>query len=166
MVFIVWVVVVFSLSVMSNSATPWTAACQTSLTFIISWSLLKLMSRESMIQSSHLILCHPLLLLPSIFLSIRNFYNESTLGIRYLKYWNFCFSISPSNGYSGLIFFRIDWFDLLNSQRLWRVFSSTKFQKCQFFGTQPSLWSNSHTHTRLLTYLYFWICNVSLIDSI
>ena len=94
--------------------TPWTAACQASLSFTISWSLLKLISIESVMPSNHLILCHPLLLLPSIFASIRVFSNESSLHIRWPKYWRF--SISPSNEYSGLISFRIDWFDLLAVQ--------------------------------------------------
>ena len=91
--------------------TPWTAARQASLS-IISWSLLKLMSIESVMPSNHLILCHPLLLLPSIFLRIRVFSNELVLCISWPKYWSFSFSISPSNKYSGLISFRIDWFDL------------------------------------------------------
>ena len=95
---------------MSDSATPWTAAQQASLSFTIFEGLLKLMSMESVILSNHLILCRPLLLLPSIFLSIRVFSNESDLHIRF----NFC--ISPSNEYSGLISFRIDWFDLLTVQ--------------------------------------------------
>ena len=97
-------------------AIPWTAAHQVSLPFIISQSLLKLMSTESKMPSNHLILCHPLLLLPSIFPSIRVFSNESALCIRWPKYWSFSFSISPSNEYSGLISFRIDWFDLLAVQ--------------------------------------------------
>ena len=82
------------------------------LSFTISWSLLKLMSTELMMPSNHLILYHPLLLLPSIFSSIRDFSNDSALRIRWPKYWSFSFSISPSNEYSGLIFFWIDWFDL------------------------------------------------------
>ena len=94
--------------------TPWTAACQASLSITISWSLLKLTSIESVIPSNHLILCRPLLLLPSIFLSIRVFSNESALHIRWPKYWSF--NISPFNEYSGLIFFSIDWFDLLAVQ--------------------------------------------------
>ena len=94
--------------------TPWTAACQASLSFTISWSLLKLMSIKSVMPSNHLILCHPLLLLPSIFPSIRVFSNELALRIRRPKYWSFSFS--PSNEYSGLISFRIDWFDLLAVQ--------------------------------------------------
>ena len=90
---------------------PWTAACQASLSFTLSWSLLKLMSIDSVMPSNHLILCRPLLFLPSIFLSIRVVSNESALRIRWPKYW--CFSVSPSNEYSGLIFFRVDWFNLL-----------------------------------------------------
>ena len=96
--------------------TPWTAASQASLYFTISWSLLKLMSIESVMPSNHLILCRLLLLLPSIFPSIRVFSSELALHIRWLKYWSFSFSISPSNEYSGLISFRIDWFDLLAIQ--------------------------------------------------
>ena len=94
---------------MSDSAT---ATCQASLSITNSWSLLKLMSIELMMPSNHLILCHPLLLLPSIFPSIKVFSKESILCIRWPKYWSFSFSISPSNDYSGLISFRMDWFDL------------------------------------------------------
>ena len=94
----------------------------------------------------HLIFCGPLLLLPSIFPSILVFSNELALCIRWPKYWNFSFSISPSNEYSGLISFRMDWLDLLESKGLSRVFSNTTVQKHQFFVTQPSLWSHSHTH--------------------
>ena len=97
-------------------ATPWTAECQASLSFTISQSLLKLMSIESVTLSNYLILCHPILLLPSIFDSIRVFSNELALHIRWPKYWSFSFSISPSNEYSGLISFRIDWSDLLTVQ--------------------------------------------------
>ena len=93
-------------------ATPWTAACQASLSITNSQSLLKLMSIESVMPSNHLILCHPLLLLPSIFPSIRVFPNKSVLHIRWPKYWSFSFNISPSNEYSGLISFRMDWLDL------------------------------------------------------
>ena len=93
-------------------ATPWTAACQAILSITNSWSLLKLMSIESVMPSNHLILCH-LLLFPSIFPSIRDFSNESVFHIRWPKYWSFSFSISPSNEYSGLISFRMDWLDLL-----------------------------------------------------
>ena len=101
------------------------AAHQASLSFIISWSLLKLMSFESMMPSNHLILCHPLLLPPSIFPSIRVFSNESVLHVRWPKYWSFNLSISPSNEYSGLISFRIDWLDLLCSPRDSQESSST-----------------------------------------
>ena len=97
-------------------ATPWTAARQASLSITNSWILLKLMSIESVMPSNHLILCHPLLLLPSIFPSIRVFSNESVLRVRWPKYWSFSFSISPSNEYSGLICFRMDWLDLLAVQ--------------------------------------------------
>ena len=99
---------------MSDSATPWTAARQASLSFTISRSLLKLRPTESVMSSNHLILCHPLPLLPSIFPSIGVFSNESALCIRWPKYWSF--SISPSNEYSGLISFRTDWLDLLAVQ--------------------------------------------------
>ena len=101
---------------MSDPATPRTAACQASLSITNSWSLLKLMSIKSVMPSNHLILCPPLLLLPSIFPSIRVFYNESDLHIKWPKYWSFSFSISTSNGYSGLISFRMDWLDLLAVQ--------------------------------------------------
>ena len=96
--------------------TPWTAVCQASLLITNSWSLLKLMSIELVIPSYHLILCCPLFLPPSIFLSIRVFSNESVLPIRWPKYWSFGFNISPSNEYSGLISFRMDWLDLLAVQ--------------------------------------------------
>ena len=99
--------------VLSDSATPWTAARQASLFFTISWSLLKLMSIESGMPSNDLLLCCPLLLLPSIFPSIRIFSNEMALRIRWPKYWSFSFSINPFNECSGLISFRTDWFDLL-----------------------------------------------------
>ena len=101
---------------MSDSVTPWTAACQVSLSITNSQSLLKLMSIESVMPSKHLILCCPLLLPPSIFPSIRIFSNESILHIRWPKYWSFSFNISPSNEYSGLISFRSDWLDLLAVQ--------------------------------------------------
>ena len=105
-----------SLSHVQLFVTPWTAACQAFLSITNSWSLLKLMSTESVMPSNHLILCHPLLLLPSIFPSIRVFSTESVLHIRWPKYWSFSFSISPSNEYSGLISFRMDWLDLLAVQ--------------------------------------------------
>ena len=101
---------------MSNSATPWAAACQASLSITDSRSLLNLMSIELVMPSNHLILCRPLLLLPSIFPSIRVFSNESVLCIRWPKYWSFSLNISPSNEYSGLISFRMDQLDLLAVQ--------------------------------------------------
>ena len=106
----------FSRSVVSNSATPWTAACQASLSITNSRSLLKLMSIESVMPSNHRILCCPLLFLPLIFPSIRVFSNESVLHIRWPKYGSFSFNISPPKEYSGLISFGIDWFDLLAVQ--------------------------------------------------
>ena len=104
------------LSCVSLFVTPWTAECQASLSITNSWSLLKLMSIELVMQSNHLILCRPLLLQPSIFPSIRVFSNKSVLCIRWPEYWSFSFSIDPSNEYSGLTSFRTDWFDLLAVQ--------------------------------------------------
>ena len=133
-------------------ATPRTAARQATLSITNSWSLLRLTSIESVMPSNHLILCHTLLLLPSIFPSIRVFANESALRIWWPKYWSFSFNIGPSSEYSGLISFRMDWLDLLVVQgsqvsRLSRVFSNTTVQKHQFFGAQPSSQSNSHMTT-------------------
>ena len=105
-----------SLSCNRLFVTPWTAARQASLSITHSWSLLKLMSIESVIPSNYLILCHPLLLLPSIFPSIRVFSSETALRIRWPKEWSFSFSVSPPSEYSGLISFRMDWFDLLAVQ--------------------------------------------------
>ena len=134
-------VVVQSLSWVRLFATSWVAAHQTVLSFTISWSLLKLMSIESVRLSYHLILCQPLLL-PTVFPRIRVFSNESAIHIRWPKYWSFSCSISPSNKYSGLISFRIDCLDLLRSKGLSKVFSNTSVQKHQFFSTQLSLQSN------------------------
>ena len=116
----------------------WTAAHQASLSFTISQGLLKLMSIESVMPSNHLTLCHPLLL-PSIFLSIRVFYNKLALHLRWPKYWSFSFSISPSNEYSWLISFRMTDLISLQSKGLLRVFSNMTVQKHQFFSAQPSL---------------------------
>ena len=107
-------------------ATPWTAACQAPLSFTNSQSLLKFMSTELVMLSNYLILCGPLLLLPSVFPSIRVFSNESALLITWPKYWSFSFSISPSNDYSGLISFRIDWFYLLAAQRTLNSIAASK----------------------------------------
>ena len=128
----------FSGSVMSDSATPWTAACHTSLSITNSRSLLKLMSIESVMPSNHLILCHPPLL-PSIFPRIRVFSNESFLCIRWPKCWSFSFSISSSNEHSGLIFFRMDWLDLLAVQGTLKSLLQHHSSKHQFFSAQLSL---------------------------
>ena len=128
-------------------ATPWTAAHQASLAITNSQSLLKLLSITSVMPSSHLILCCPLLLLPPVLPRIRVFSNESALCIRWPKFWSFSFNISPSNEHSGLISFRMDWLDLLESKGLSRVFSNTTVQTHQFFSAQLSLQSNSHIHT-------------------
>ena len=125
-VFLKVVVIFQSLSHVWLFATPWTAARQASLSFTVSWSLLKLMSIVSVMPSNHLILCHPLLLLSSIFPSIRVFSNESALPIRWPKYCSYSFSISPSSQYSGLISFRIDWFDLVVQGTLKSLLHSSK----------------------------------------
>ena len=137
----------FSHSVVFDSATPWIAAHQASLSITNSRSSFKLMSIESVMPSSHLILCRPLLVLPPIPPSIRLFSSESTLCTRWPKYWSFSFRISPSNEHPGLIYFRMDWLDLLAVQGTLRVFSNTTVQKHQFFGAQLSSQSNSHIHT-------------------
>ena len=128
-------------------ATPWTAACQPPLSSIIFCSLLKFTSIEPVMLTNHLILCCPLLLLTSIFLSIRVFFSEWALHIKRPKYWSF--SNSPSNEYSGLIFFRFGWFDLLAVQGILKSLLQHHNSKASFFGAQPSLWSNSHIHTWL-----------------
>ena len=132
---------------MSDSATPWTAAHQASLSFTNSQSLHKLMSIELVMPSNHLILCHPLLLLPSILPSIRVFSNESVLHIRWPKYWSFSFSISPSNEYSGLISFRIDWFDLLAVQGTLKSLLQNHSSKASILWHSAFFMSNSHIHT-------------------
>ena len=123
---------------MSNSATPWAAAQQASLSITNSQSLLKLMS-ELVMPSNHLILCHPLLLLPSVFPSFKGFSSELALLIRWPKYWSFSFSISPSNDYSGQISFRIDWLDLPAVQGSLKSLLQHRVQKHQFFSAQLSL---------------------------
>ena len=130
--------------------TPWTTARQASLSITNSRSLPNLMSIKSVMPSNHLILCHPLLLLPSIFPSIRVFSNESALHIRWLKYWSFSFNISPSNEHSGLISFRMDWLDLLAVQGTLKSLLQHHSSKASIFSTQLSLGSNSYIHTRLL----------------
>ena len=136
-----------SLSHIRLFVTPWITACQASLSITNSRSLPKLMSIKSVMPSSHLILCHPLLLLPLIPPSIRVFSNESTLRIRWPKDWSCSFNISPSNEHSGLISFRMDQLDLLAVQGTLKSLSNTAVQKHQFFGAQLSSQSNSHIHT-------------------
>ena len=125
---------------------PWTAACQASLSITNSESLLKLMSTESVMPSNNLIHCHPLFLLPSIFPSIRVFSNESVLCIMWPKYWSFSFSISPSNEYSGLIIFRLDWLDFLAVQGTLKSLPQHYSSKASILRCS-ALWSNSHIHT-------------------
>ena len=148
---------------MSYSETPWTAACQASLSITNSWSLLKLMCMESEMPSNYLILCHPLLLLPSIFPSTRGFSNKSVLCIRWPKYCSFSFSISSSNEYSRLISFRIDWFDLLAVQgtlkSLLQHHSSKTNSLTLSFLYGPTL---TTIHDQSFDYMDLcWQCNVS-----
>ena len=138
---IIIIVVVQFLSHVWLFVTPRTAACEGPLSFTIFWSLLKFMTIESMMLSNHLILCHPLHHVPSIFPSIQVFSNKLALCNRWPKYWRFNFSINLSNEYSELISFRIHWFDLLAAQGT--LFSSTTIWKQKFFSAQPSSWSNS-----------------------
>ena len=122
------------------SVTAWTAACRSPLPFTVSWSLFKLMSIESVMLSDHFILCHLLLFLPLLFLSIRIFSNELTLHTRWPKYWNFSISIGPSKEYSGLISFRkLTGLISLQYKGLSSVFSNTTVRKHQFFHSWPSL---------------------------
>ena len=140
-------VVVQSLSHVRLFVTPWTTAHQASLSFTISQNLFKFMSIELVMLSNRLILCYLLFLLSSIFPSIRVFSNESALCIRWPKYCSFSISMSPSNKYSWLISFRIDWFDLPAVQgTLKSLLQHHKLKTHQFFGTQSSLWSNSHPY--------------------
>ena len=146
----------------------WTAAHQASLFSSVSRSLLKLMSIESVMLSNHLILCHPLLLLPSIFPKIRDFSNESVRHIRWLKYWNFNFIISPCNEYSGLIYFRIDGFDLLSVQGTLKSFLQHHSLKASvlccsaFFMVQISHPYTSTGKTIALTIQIFWQSDISV----
>ena len=142
----------FSHSVMSDSLRPHESQharphCPSPTPVTNSQSSPRLTSIELVMPSSHLILCHPLLLLPPIPPSIRVFSSESAFCMRWPKYWSFSFSITPSKEHPGLISFRMDWLDLLAVQGLSRVFSNTTVQKHQFFGAQLSSQSNSHIHT-------------------
>ena len=142
-----FVVAVQSLSCVQLFVTPRTAAHQAFPSFTVSRSLLKLMSIELMTPTNHLILCHPLLFLPSIFPSIRVLSNESALRIRWPKYWSFSFSISSSNEYSGLISFRIDWFHLLVVQGTLKSLLQHHSLKASVLRCSPFLLSSSHIHT-------------------
>ena len=130
--------------------TPWTAACQASLSINNSQSSLRLTSIGSVMPSSHLILGRPLLLLPSIFLSIRVFSNESVIRIRWSKYWRFSFNISPSSEHLRLISFRMDWLELLAVQGALKSLLQHHSSKASILWAQLSLYSNSHIHMRPL----------------
>ena len=147
-----WISLVQSLSRVPLFETPWTAACQASLSITNSQSLLKLMSIKSVMPSNHLILCHPLLLLPSIFPNIRVFSNESDVRIRWPKYWSFSFNISPSNEHSGLISFSFDWLDLLAVQE-------TLKSLIQHYSSKASiLWYSAFfiVHPTLISIRDYW----------
>ena len=133
---------------MSESVTSWTAACQASLSFTNTWSLLKLKSTESGDAIQHLVLCRPLLLLLSVFASIRVFSKESVLCIGWSKYWSFSFTISPSNEYSGLLSFRVDWLDLLAVQ-----------------GTFKSLLQHHHSKASILQHSAFFVVQLTSIHD-
>ena len=144
------VFVVQSISHVQLFVTTWITAHQAPLSSTNSWSLPSFLSVESVMLSDHLILCHPLVLLPWNLSQHQGLFQwKTTDHIRWLKYWSFSFSISPSNEYSGLISFRMDCLISLQSQGLSKVFCSTTFQKHQFFGSQPYLWSNFHVRTWL-----------------
>ena len=160
-------IVVQPLNLVRLFETPWTAPCQSPLPFTISQSLLKLMSFESVMPSNHLIHCHPLLLLSSIFPSIRVFSSELALLIKWPNDWSFSFSISPSHEYSGLISCRTDWFDLAVQATLKSLLQLT-IQKHQFFCALPSLQSNSHICPWLLesySFDYTEFCEKSEISA-
>ena len=147
---LIWMLIfssVQSLSCVQLFATLWTAACQASLSFTVSWNLLKLLSIESVMPSNHLILCHPLLLLPQIPPSITVFSNESTLRMRWPKYWSFSFSISPSNEYSGLISFRMEQLDLVAAQGTFKSL-------LQYHSSKASILRCSALFTVELSYPY------------
>ena len=144
-----------SLSCVQSFVSPWTTACQASLSLTISWSFPKFMSIQSVMPSNHLILCRPLLLLPSIFPSIRVFSNESALCIRWPKYWSFSFNISPSNEYPGLISFRMDWLDLLAVQ-------GTLKSLLQHHSSKASIFQCSAFFTVQLSSIYDYWMNHSL----
>ena len=144
--------------------TQWTAACQASLSITNSWSLLKLMSIESVMPSNHLILHHPLLLLPSVFPSIRVFSNVSVLHIRWPKHWSF--SISPSNEYSVLISFRIDWFDLLAVQGTLKSLLQHHSSKAPILRRSAFFIVQRHIHTWLLEKPQLWLDGPLLVSNV
>ena len=146
-----WISSVQSLSRVQLFVTPWTAACQAPLSITNSWSWLKLMSIESVMSPNHLILCRPILFLPSIFPSIRVFPSESVLCIRWSKHWSFSFSVSSSNEYSGLISFRMDWLDLLAVQGTLKSLLQHHSPKC----INPSFLSFLYSLT-LICMHYYW----------
>ena len=143
-------VVVQWLSCVRLFATPWTAVCQASLPFTISQSSLRFMPIRPVMLSTHLIFCHPFLLLPSVFPTIRVFSNELAFQNMWPKYWNFSFSISPSNEYSGLISFRIDWFDFLAIQGTLKSLLQHHSSKASVLQPSDFFVVKSHIHTRLL----------------
>ena len=156
----------FSHSVVSDTQTPWTVARQASLSITNSRSLLKLMSIESVMASNHLILFHPLLLLPSIFPSIRVFSDESAVHIRWPKYWSFRFSISPSNEYSGLISFRMDWLDLLAIQGTLKSFLQHHSSKASIFQCSALLMVQlSHDYWKNHSLDYTDLCQQSNVSA-
>ena len=138
-------------------ATPCTATCQASFSFSLSLSFLRLVSIELVMPPKHLILCHPLLLLPSIFPTIRVFSNESALCIRWTQYWSFSFSISPSNEYSGLISLRVDWLDLLAVEGTLKSLLHHHSSKGSILQLSAFLWSNSHIHKWQLEKPWLWL---------
>ena len=146
--------------------TPWTAACQASPSFTVFRSLLKLMSIDSLMPPNHLILCRPLLLLPSVFPNIRVFSNELAFLIRWPKYWSFSFSISPSSECSGLISFKIDWFDFLVVQGTLKSLLQHPSSKESLFGAQTSLWSSFHIYIWPLEKPQLWPCGHCCEDSL
>ena len=147
---------------------PWTAVCQGSLSITNSQSLLKLMPIESVMPSNHFILCHPLLLLPSIFPNIRVFSNEAALHIRWPKYWSFSFHISPSNEYAGLISFRIDWLDLLADQGTLKSPQAPQFKSISSSALNlvygPAL-TSMHDYWKVHSFNYMDLCHQSDVSA-
>ena len=154
-----------SLSRVQLFLTPWTVALQDFLSITSSWSSLKLMFIESVMPSNHLLLCHPLLLLPSIFLSIRVFSKESVLRRRWPKYWSFSFSISPFKEYSRLISFRMDWLNLLAVQGTLTSLLQHHTSKASILWRSAFLWSSSQIHAWLLEKTQMDLCQQSNVSA-